>query len=108
MSLVWFVVGMIVIDLAVNMVHITNQNIVYALDPEARSRINSVYMTTYFVGAASGSALGAAAWTFGGWASVCTLGVGLALLTAAVWVVDVRVAAKAGRSESEPAVTTPR
>lgn len=107
-SLVWFVVGMVVIDLAVNMVHITNQNIVYALDPEARSRLNSVYMTTYFVGAASGSALGAVAWSAGGWTAVCVLGVGLALCTAAVWMVDMRVAAKAGRTGSEPAVTTPR
>lgn len=93
-SLVWFVVGMLTIDLAISMVHITNQNIVYALDPDARSRLNSVYMTTYFVGAASGSALGAVAWSAGGWSAVCLLGVGLALCAAAVWVVDLRIGAK--------------
>lgn len=99
-SLVWFVVGMVVVDLALNLVHITNQNVVYALDPEARSRINSVYMTAYFVGAASGSALGALAWSRGGWTGVCLLGTGLAVLALLVWLVDLRVAAR-----TDPATT---
>ncbi|MBS9373491.1 MFS transporter [Rhodococcus sp. B50] len=93
-SLVWFVVGMLVVDLALNLVHITNQNIVYALDPDARSRVNSVYMTGYFVGAASGSALGTVAWTAGGWPAVCVLGVGLAVLAGVVWALDMRLAAR--------------
>lgn len=93
-SLVWFVVGMLVVDLALNLVHITNQNIVYALDPDARSRVNSVYMTGYFVGAASGSAFGTMAWSAGGWTAVCVLGVGLAALAGVVWVLDLRLAAR--------------
>ncbi|MCD2096605.1 MFS transporter [Rhodococcus rhodochrous] len=93
-SLVWFVVGMLVVDLALNLVHITNQNIVYALDPDARSRVNSVYMTGYFVGAASGSALGTMAWSAGGWTAVCVLGVGLAALAGVVWALDLRLAAR--------------
>ena len=93
-SLVWFVVGMLVVDLALNLVHITNQNIVYALDPEARSRVNSVYMTGYFIGAASGSALGTMAWSAGGWTAVCVLGVGLAALAGVVWALDLRLAAR--------------
>ncbi|MGU3582494.1 MFS transporter [Rhodococcus sp. C26F] len=93
-SLVWFVVGMLVVDLALNLVHITNQNIVYALDPDARSRVNSVYMTGYFVGAASGSALGTMAWSAGGWTTVCVLGVGLAALAGVVWALDLRLAAR--------------
>ncbi|MCR8692899.1 MFS transporter [Rhodococcus pyridinivorans] len=93
-SLLWFVVGMLVVDLALNLVHITNQNIVYALDPDARSRVNSVYMTGYFVGAASGSALGTMAWSAGGWTAVCVLGVGLAALAGVVWALDLRLAAR--------------
>ncbi|BDB59337.1 MAG: MFS transporter [Rhodococcus sp. (in: high G+C Gram-positive bacteria)] len=93
-SLVWFVVGMLVVDLALNLVHITNQNIVYALDPDARSRVNSVYMTGYFVGAASGSALGTMAWSAGGWTAVCVLGVGLAALAGVVWALDLRLTAR--------------
>ena len=93
-SLVWFVVGVVVVDLALNLVHITNQSIVYALDPDARSRVNSVYMTSYFVGAASGSALGTAAWTTGGWPAVCVLGVGLTVVAGVVWAWDLRLAAR--------------
>ena len=57
-SLAWFVVGMLVADLALQGVHISNQNVIYRLDPTARARLNAVYMTSYFVGAATGSAMG--------------------------------------------------
>lgn len=89
-SLVWFVAAMLLIDLAVQGVHISNQNIVYKLEPEARSRINAVYMTSYFIGGAAGSALGSLAWQRGGWAGVCVLGVVLALAAAVVWIQDAR------------------
>src|SRR3546814_249279 len=55
---VWFLVAIVLADLALQGVHVSNQNVIYALVPEARSRVNSVYMTTYFVGAAVGSAGG--------------------------------------------------
>ena len=89
-SLAWFVAGMLLVDLAVQGVHISNQNIVYKLAPEARSRINAVYMTSFFVGAAAGSAMGSIAWVRGGWAGVCVLGVVLALAAAVVWIQDAR------------------
>jgi predicted MFS family arabinose efflux permease len=50
--IVWFLVAIVLADLALQGVHVSNQNVIYALVPEARSRVNSVYMTTYFVGAA--------------------------------------------------------
>ncbi len=85
-SLPWFLIGMLVIDLALQGVHINNQAVVYSLVPQARSRLNAVYMTSYFVGAASGSALGALAWNVGGWPATCGLGVLLAVLTGlALW-----------------------
>lgn len=85
-SLGWFLLGMLVIDIALPGVHISNQNVIYKLEPEARSRINAIYMTTYFAGAASGSALGALAWRLGGWPAACLFGVALALLAGiALW-----------------------
>lgn len=109
-SLLWFVVGMLTIDLALQLVHINNQNIVYTLDPEARSRLNSVYMTTYFAGAASGSALGAIAWTTAGWTGVCILGVALGVCAVGVWIVDRRIAAGHDKAQAASAgdVTAPR
>lgn len=91
-SLFWFVVGMLIADLALQGIHVTNQNIIYALAPHARARINSVYMTIYFVGAAAGSTLGSLAWGFAGWQGVCWLGGALAVATAAAWLYDARIA----------------
>ena len=56
-SLVALAVGLVVFDLGVQGTHISNQTIVYALRPAARSRLNSAYMTVYFLGGATGSGL---------------------------------------------------
>ncbi|MFT2019845.1 MFS transporter [Streptomyces sp. 796.1] len=71
-------VGVLVLDLAVQGVHISNQNLVYAVRPEARNRLNSAYMTSYFVGGAVGSALTSAVWAAGGWPATCAAGAALA------------------------------
>ena len=82
-SLVALVAGIIVLDLAVQGIHITNQSTIYRLRPEARSRMTSGYMTSCFVGGAAGSLASAAAYAFDGWAAVVALGVVLSMLTAA-------------------------
>ncbi|TAL75169.1 MAG: MFS transporter [Burkholderiaceae bacterium] len=85
-SLWWFILGMTVSDLAVQGIHINNQTIIYTMLAHARSRANAVYMTVYFIGGASGSALGAAAWGYDGWTGACGVGLMMALLTAlALW-----------------------
>ncbi|MBD2766590.1 MFS transporter [Hymenobacter sp. BT664] len=68
------VVGVILLDVGVQATHISNQSMVFALVPEARSRLNTVYMTAYFTGGSLGSVLGGLAWTHGGWPGVCLLG----------------------------------
>ena len=84
-SLGWFIAGMLFIDLALQGMHICNQNMVYKLAPEARSRINSVYMTSYFCGAALGSTLGTIAWNYYAWHGVCILGSVFVALAALVF-----------------------
>jgi len=78
--------GILVLDLALQAVHVTNQSSIYRLRPEARSRLTSGYMTALFAGGAAGSL--SSAWTYAhaGWTGVCLLGAGLtaaALLYAA-------------------------
>jgi predicted MFS family arabinose efflux permease len=68
------VAGVILLDLGVQAGHVANQTRIYALIPEARSRLNTVYMVTYFVGGALGSALGAYGWSRWGWTGVCAAG----------------------------------
>ena len=88
---VWFLVAIVLADLALQGVHVSNQNVIYALVPEARSRVNSVYMTTYFVGAAVGSAVGSVVWKSYGWNGVCIAGLVFSVATAMVWVHDRRL-----------------
>ncbi|MEU8683845.1 MFS transporter [Streptomyces sp. NPDC048611] len=87
-SLAALLAGVIVLDLSAQAIHVSNQHQVYAIRPEARNRLNSAYMTSYFVGGAVGSALTSAVWGLAGWSGVCVLGAGLALAVVALWVAD--------------------
>jgi predicted MFS family arabinose efflux permease len=71
--------GVILLDLGVSSNHISNQTRIYSLRPEARSRLNTVYMVCYFAGGATGSWLGIAAWVRFGWPGVCLVGGSMAL-----------------------------
>ncbi len=74
--LVGLVLGVILLDVGVQAAHISNQTKVFSLVPEARSRLNTVYMTGYFTGGSLGSVAGGLAWAHGGWPGVCLLGAG--------------------------------
>jgi predicted MFS family arabinose efflux permease len=74
------IAGIVLLDLAMQCIHVSNQSRVYALLPAARNRLNTVYMTVSFIGTSLGSALGLYAWKLAAWTGVCVTG---ALLTAA-------------------------
>lgn len=78
-SLVAVGVGVVLLDLGVQSNLLTNQTVIYGLDPALRSRINAVYMVVYFLGGAGGTVAGAVAWSSGGWRAVCATGAVLAL-----------------------------
>ena len=78
-SIVWLVVGIVVLDVGVQGLQVTNQSVIYGL-PVARSGVNSVYMVCYFSGGALGSAVAARLYDSGGWSSICLLGAGLGAL----------------------------
>ena len=71
------VAGVILLDLGAQSAHISNQSRIYSIRPEARSRMNTAYMVTYFVGGAAGSSAGAWGWGRGGWGGVCLVGLGM-------------------------------
>ncbi|WP_248001170.1 MFS transporter [Streptomyces sp. RPA4-5] len=87
-SLAALLAGVIILDLSAQAVHISNQNLVYAVRPESRNRLNSAYMTSYFVGGAIGSALTSAVWGAAGWHGVCVLGATLAAVVVALWALE--------------------
>ncbi|EHZ8901161.1 MFS transporter [Salmonella enterica] len=84
-SVLALIIGILVLDLTVQGVHITNQTVIYRLHPGARNRLTAGYMTSYFIGGAAGSLISASAWQHAGWAGVCLSGVTVALLNLLVW-----------------------
>jgi predicted MFS family arabinose efflux permease len=78
------VAGVILLDFGVQGAHVANQTRIYALLPEARSRLNTVYMVSYFLGGSLGSYLGAWGWSKAHWNGVCAVGLLLSLLALGV------------------------
>jgi predicted MFS family arabinose efflux permease len=72
--------GAVLLDFGVQGAHVANQARIFARFPEARSRINTVYMVSFFLGGALGSLLGGIAWARAGWSGVCLLGISLMVL----------------------------
>jgi len=78
-SVVVMIIGIVLLDLAMQCIHISNQSRVYALIPGARNRLNTVYMTVSFMGTSLGSAIGLMVWDRAGWKGVCIAGMALAI-----------------------------
>ncbi|MBA6151324.1 MFS transporter [Gelidibacter maritimus] len=79
-SIIGLILGIILVDLALQALHITNQNIIFSKHPEARNRVNTVYMVGFFIGGALGTVLGAVAWQQFRWEGVSWLGIILSVL----------------------------
>lgn len=79
------ILGVILLDMGSQGTHISNQARIYSLPAEMHSRLNTVYMFTYFIGGTLGSGLGSTAWSIAHWPGVCVLGLLLLLLALAAY-----------------------
>ncbi|WP_327173527.1 MFS transporter [Streptomyces sp. NBC_01336] len=85
-SSLWaLVVGVILLDLAVQAVHVTNQTLIYALHPDAGSRLIGGYMVFYSIGSATGAIAATSLYTAAGWGAVCALGAAISCLAFVLW-----------------------
>ena len=84
-SVVGIVIGIVLIDIGIQGVHISNQTRVYSILPEARNRMNTVFMSFSFLGTAAGSALGLFLWELGRWHAVTLGSLGLCALALSVY-----------------------
>ncbi|MCY1697885.1 MFS transporter [Enterobacter sp. RHB15-C17] len=84
-SVLSLIVGILVLDLTVQGVHITNQTVIYRVKPDARNRLTAGYMTSYFIGGAAGSLISASAWQHYGWTGVCVVGTLVAAVNLLIW-----------------------
>jgi predicted MFS family arabinose efflux permease len=101
-SLAALIAGTIALDLGVQALHISNQSAIYALRPQARSRLNTAYMVAYFLGGAVLSAAASLVYSAAGWNGICALGALTAAAALWFWLATNRRAAtalprKAGR-----------
>ena len=84
-SVVLVIVVVFVLDVAIQGQSVLNQTRLLSISHEARSRINTVYVTANFIGGAIGSAGAALLWNVGGWTAVALAGVVLSLFALTVW-----------------------
>ncbi|MEO6631088.1 MAG: MFS transporter, partial [Mucilaginibacter sp.] len=80
-SIIGLVIGVIILDMGVQATHISNQSIIFALKPEARNRINTIYMVTYFIGGSIGTSFATQLWKNYQWTGVCITGATLSIIT---------------------------
>ncbi len=69
-SVAGFIAAVLLLDVGVQAMQVTNVATIYSLDATAHSRINTAYMTSYFIGGALGSFTGLQCWAAGGWSLV--------------------------------------
>ncbi|MGG2056965.1 MFS transporter [Lysinibacillus pakistanensis] len=84
-SLIALVIGIILLDLAVQAVHVTNQAMILPLRAEARSRLTAGYMVFYSIGGASGSIASTQMYAYFGWGGVCLLGASISAFALLFW-----------------------
>ncbi len=82
------ILGAILLDLGVQTTLVLGQQAIYALDADQRSRLNTLYISVFFVGGAAGSAAGSFAYGHGGWPYVVAIGAGAPLLALLYWATD--------------------
>ena len=74
------IIGIFLIDIGLQSLHVTNQSIIFSKDHEATNRINTVYMTAYFSGGALGAYMSGICWHYYQWNGVVGIGITLGIL----------------------------
>ena len=82
--------GVVLLDLAVQAVHVTNQSLIVSLRPEASSRLIGSYMVFYSVGSAPGAAAATSIYARAGWPGVSALGATFSTAALLVWLFTLR------------------
>ncbi|MDQ2887340.1 MAG: MFS transporter [Chloroflexota bacterium] len=84
--LLWgLILGVIVLDMGTQGNQVSNQARVYSLNPEARNRLNTIYMVSYFIGGSLGTALGTYGWSMARWTGVCIVGSAMLMVAIIVY-----------------------
>ena len=89
-SLWALVAGIVLLDLAGQAIHVTNQSMIFSTQPEAHSRLVACYMLFYALGSGLGAIATTNVYAAAGWSGVCMLGAGISLVALAFWALTLR------------------
>jgi predicted MFS family arabinose efflux permease len=81
----WLVLGVLLLDLAVQALHVTNQSLILAAAPNAQAQVIAAYMLFYAAGSGIGALLGSSLYAAYGWSGVCIAGALVSLLALGAW-----------------------
>lgn len=85
MSLWALAIGIVLLDLGGQALHVTNQSLIFRTRPDAHSRLVGLYMLFYAVGSGLGAIGTTLTYAHFGWQGVCLLGAMVSLLALAFW-----------------------
>lgn len=80
-SYIGIIAGIIIIDIGMQCVQLSNQTSIFELAPQASNRVNTIFMTTYFIGGATGTFLAGTCWELYEWHGVICVGVVLTTIS---------------------------
>ena len=104
-SLWMLVIGIVLLDLAGQALHVTNQSLIFRTRPQAHSRLVGLYMLFYALGSGLGAIGTTVTYAHAGWQGVCALGAAVSLLAWLFWAITLNVATARERTQvlSDPA-----
>jgi cyanate permease len=85
-SLAALLLGIVLLDLGAQAIHVTNQSMIFTRRPDAHSRMVGVYMLFYAAGSGLGAMATTSVYAIGGWHGVCLLGAAVSLAALGFWI----------------------
>lgn len=87
-SYIGIISGIILLDIGMQCIQLSNQASIFDICPTASNRINTIFMTTYFVGGSIGTLFAGIAWKIDQWYGVCGAGIILILGSLAITIIE--------------------
>lgn len=86
----WLIIGIVLLDLAGQAIHVLNQSLIFSAHPQAHSRLVGVYMLFYAIGSGLGAFASTHVFALAGWQGVCWLGAGVSFIALVFWGLTLR------------------
>ena len=83
-SYVGIIIGIFIIDIGMQCIQLSNQTSIFDIYPSASNRVNTIFMTTYFIGGSLGTFLAGSSWQTWGWSGVVGTGVILTIISLSI------------------------